>query len=390
MRRGAAAIVGAGESRIGKHPDSTSLGLMAEAATDALAQAGLGFDDIDGLITTPTRIDGWMMPCTVVASALGIQPDFFTTVDIAGASGTAMVHQAAMAVASGACHTVLCVAGQNLLSGLSRDGAVAAMASKGSAAHAELEQPLGPPIPGLYAMVAQRHMHDFGTTPEALAQVAVEARRHAGRNPNAHKSRPISVEDVLDAPRIATPFGRLDCSLVSDGAGAVIVTTPERARALSRRAAWLLGSGYAMGHPWVGDSADLSTTAATRSGASAFATAGLAATDMDFACLYDCFTITVLLELEDLGFCPKGEAGDFVLSGAIGSEGALPVNPHGGLLSAGHCGVPAGLFHVVEAARQILGHGGARQLDRTDHALVHGNGGIIGVHCTLVLGGEDS
>ena len=122
MRRGAAAIVGAGESRIGKHPDSTSLGLMAEAATDALAQAGLGFDDIDGLITTPTRIDGWMMPCTVVASALGIQPDFFTTVDIAGASGTAMVHQAAMAVASGACHTVLCVAGQNLLSGLSRDG----------------------------------------------------------------------------------------------------------------------------------------------------------------------------------------------------------------------------------------------------------------------------
>ncbi|CAN0590457.1 unnamed protein product, partial [Laminaria digitata] len=198
-------------------------------------------------------------------------------------------------------------------------------------------------------MVAKRHMHDFGTTPEQLASVAVEARRHAWRNPNAHKRRPITVEDVLEAPRIATPFGRLDCSLVSDGAGAFIVTTPERAHALTDRAAYLLGAGYAMGHPWVGDSDDLSTTAATRSGTSAFATAGLTPSQIDFACLYDCFTITVLLELEDLGFCEKGAAGAFVAAGETGAGGRLPVNPHGGLLSAGHSGVPAGIFHVVEA-----------------------------------------
>lgn len=386
--RGMAALVGAGESRIGKIPDRDTLGLIADAARAALADAGLGFDDIDGLITTPSRVEGWPMPCAVVSGALGLRPRYFSTVDVAGASGTAMIQQAAMAVATGAAEVVLCVAGQSFLSGMSRAGAVEAMATRGSAAHAELEQPLGPPIPALYALLAQRHMHEFGTTREDMAWVAVEARRNAGLNPNAHKRDPIALEDVLAAPMIATPLGRLDCSLVSDGAGAVIVTTPDRARRLAGPHAWLLGAGYGFGHAWVGDSADLTTTAATLSGSAAFAQAGLHPSQMDFACLYDCFTITVIAELEDLGFCPKGEGGAYVSSGAIAREGILPVNPHGGLMSAGHCGLPAGLFHVVEAVTQMRGKAGARQLDRRETAMVHGNGGIIGVHCSLILGSE--
>lgn len=386
--RGVAAIAGVGESRIGVVPERSSLELMADAARAALDNAGLTFADVDGLLTTPSRVEGWSMPCAVVAGALGLRPGYLATVDLAGASGTAMIHQAAMAVATGASTTVLCVAGQNLLSGMSRDGAVAAMASRGSAAHAELEQPLGPPIPALYALVAQRHMHEYGTTREQMARVAVEMRANAGRNPNAHMRAPITVEDVLAAPLIASPLGRLDCSLVSDGAGAAVVTTAERARDLRGRPVHLLGAGFGYGHAWVGDSESLATTAATRSGATAWRQARLGPADMDFACLYDCFTITVIAELEDLGFCPKGEGGAFVADGAIAPDGALPVNPHGGLLSAGHSGVPAGIFHVIEAARQIRREAGPRQLARSDAAMVHGNGGIIGVHCSLVLGGE--
>jgi acetyl-CoA acetyltransferase len=390
MMRAAAAIVGVGESRIGKIPDRDTMGLIADAAAAALENAGFTFDDVDGLLTTPSRVEGWPMPCTVVAGALGLKPDYFATVDIAGASGTAMIHQAAMAVATGACTTVLCVAGQSLLSGMSRSGAISAMATRGSAAHAEVEQPLGPPIPALYALVAQRHMYEYGTTRAQMGRVAVEARRSAGLNSNAHMREPISVEDVLQAPLIASPLGRLDCSLVSDGAGAVIVTTPERARDLKGRPAWLLGAGYGHGHAWAGDSESLTDTAAILSGRAAYANARLGPDDMDFACLYDCFTITVLAELEDLGFCAKGEGGAFVESGAIALDGRLPVNPHGGLLSAGHSGVPAGIFHVIEAARQIRGEAGGRQLPRSASAMVHGNGGIIGVHCSLVLGGAEA
>ncbi|WP_173932608.1 thiolase family protein [Chelativorans sp. Marseille-P2723] len=390
MMRAAAAIVGTGESRIGVVPDRTSMELIADAAAQALENAGLTFKDVDGLLTTPSRVEGWPMPCVVVADALGLKPSYFATVDVAGASGTSMIHQAAMAVATGACSTVLCVAGQSLLSGMSRGGAIASMATRGSAAHAELEQPLGPPIPALYALVAQRHMHEYGTTHEQMAQVAVEMRRNAGLNPNAHMREPITVEDVINAPMITSPLGRLDCSLVSDGAGAVIVTTPERARNLNGQPVWLLGAGYGLGHAWVGDSGSLTTTAAVASGADAYRGASISPSDIDFACLYDCFTITVIAELEDLGFCPKGEGGAFVESGGIARSGILPVNPHGGLLSAGHSGVPAGIFHVIEAARQIRQEGGDRQLERVSTALVHGNGGIIGVHCSLILGGADA
>lgn len=382
-----AAIVGVGESAIGRVPGRSALELMADATAGALASAGLPRDAIDGVISLPCATERWIMPAAMVARGLGIEPDYVSTVDVAGAGGAAMVDQAARVIATGGAEAILCVAGQPLLSGVSRDLAVARMAQ--SAAHIAAEVPAGVPVPGLYALLAARHMHLYGTTREQLAAVAVETRRHAGANPNAHFRKPIGVQDVLDAKPISSPFTMLDCAPVSDGAAALIVVSSARARQMKARAAYLLGSGYGLSHVYLTDADDPLATGARRSGAAAFKRAGMVPADMQLAQLYDCFTITVLLELEDLGFCPRGEAGAFVAGGGLARDGALPANTGGGLLSGGHPGLPAGLFPVVEAARQIMHEAGPRQLPKADLAMAHGNGGVVGMHCSLVLGSGD-
>ena len=389
MTRALCGIVGIGESAVGKVPDRSALQLQSDAAHAALADAGLSLADIDGLITTPVRVEPWNMPCGVVASYLGVRPSYLSTLDLAGASGAAMVHHAAMAIASGQCATVLCVAGQNLLSNRSRAHAVRQMAESG-AAHPQFEAPYGPLVASNYALIARRHMHEYGTTEEQMAEVAVTMRRHAALNPNAHKRDPISVGDVLNSPMITSPLKLLDCALVSDGAAAAIVTGAERARDLRHKPVCLLGQGYGLSHSYVGEYRNLATSGAVESGRKAFAMAGLERSDIDVAQLYDCFTITVVIELEDLGFCKKGEGGAFVQGGRIGLGGELPVTTHGGLLSGGHCGLGGGFFHVLEAVRQIRGSAGARQVENAKVALVHGNGGTIAIHCTLILGGEEA
>lgn len=378
-------IVGIGESAVGKVPDRSALQLQADATTAALMDAGLTIADIDGLITTPVRVEAWNMPCGVVASYLGIRPSYLLTVDLAGASGAAMIHHAAMAIAAGQCTTVLCVAGQNLLSNRSRSHAVKAMAESG-AAHPQFEVPYGPLVASNYALIARRHMHEYGTTEAQMAEVAVTMRKHASLNPNAHKRDLISVSDVLKSPLITSPLKILDCALVSDGAAAAIVTSAERARDLRQKPACLLGQGYGLRHSYIGETLNVTSSGAVDSGRKAFAMAGLKHSDIDVAELYDCFTITVIIELEDLGFCKKGEGGAFVQGGRIGLDGELPVTTHGGLLSAGHCGVGGGFFHVLEAVRQIRGSAGARQIENAETVLVHGNGGTIAIHCTLILG----
>ena len=380
-----AAIAGIGESRVGRVPDRSALQLQTDAAQAALNDAGLRMSDIDGLLTTPVRVEHWNMPCGVVAHHLGIRPSYLATVDLAGASGAAMIHQAAMAIAAGQCTTVLCVAGQNLLSHTTRSSAVKKMAEGGSA-HPQFEVPYGPLVPSLYALVAQRHMHEYGTTPEQLAQVAVTLRHHASLNPNAHKRELITIADVLKSKMIASPLHILDCAIVSDGAAAAIVTSAARARDLKKKPVHLLGQGYGLRHSHIGDT-QLTTTGAVDAGRDAFRTAGLKPSDMDFAQIYDCFTITVIVELEDLGFCRKGEGGHFVEGGRIGIGGALPVTTHGGLLSGGHPGLGGGFFHVIEAVRQLRGEADGRQVKDAEVALVHGNGGVISIHCTLILGG---
>lgn len=384
-----AAIVGIGESRLGVVPDRSALQLQSDAAAAALADAGLTMRDVDGLVTTPVRVANWGMPCGVVASHLGIRPAYLSTLDLAGASGCAMIHHAAMAIEGGQCNTVLCVAGQNLLSNRSRSAAIQSMAESGGA-HAQFEVPYGPLIPSLYALIAQRHMHEFGTTEDQMAAVAVTLRKHASLNPNAHMRDPITVETVLKSRMITSPLKLLDCALVSDGAACAIVTSAERARALRKPPVYLLGQGYGLSHSHVGEYPNFTHSGAASSGRAAFVTAGLTTKDIDVAKLYDCFSITVIVELEDLGFCPKGEGGRFVGDGHIALDGSLPVTTHGGLLSAGHPGLGGGFFHVLEAARQLRGDAGARQVKDAEIALVHGNGGAIAIHCTLILGGPNT
>lgn len=380
-----AAIAGIGESRLGQVPDRSALQLQTDAARAALADAGLTVKDVDGLLTTPLRVEHWTAPAAVAANHLGIRPSFLSTVDLAGASGAAMIHQAMLAVSSGQCSVALCVAGQNLLSHTSRARAVKSMAEAG-AAHPQFEVPYGPLVPSLYALVAHRHMHEYGTTPEQMAEVAVTMRHHASLNPNAHKTAPITVQDVLASRMIATPLHVLDCALVSDGAAAAVVVSAERVRDLRRPPVYLLGQGYGVRHSHIGEHRTLTVTGAEDSGRDAFRTAGVRPSDIDVAEIYDCFTITVIVELEALGFCPKGEGGRFVEDGHIRLGGTLPVTTHGGLLSAGHPGVGGGFFHVLEGVRQLRGEADARQVEDAEVALVHGNGGVISVHCTLILG----
>jgi acetyl-CoA acetyltransferase len=213
----------------------------------------------------------------------------------------------------------------------------------------------------------------------------VTIRRHASLNPNAHKREPITVDDVRKSRMITSPLHVLDCAPVSDGAAAAIVTSAARAHDLKRRPVHLLGQGYGLRHSHIGDT-ELTITGAVDSGRDAFRTAGLKPSDIDVAQIYDCFTITVIIELEDLGFCKKGEGGHFVAGGRIGLGGELPITTHGGLLSACHPGLGGGFFHVLEAVRQLRGDAGERQVKNAEVALVHGNGGVISIHCTLILG----
>jgi acetyl-CoA acetyltransferase len=380
-----AVISGIGESKVGRVPGRSALQLQTDAALAAAADAGISLHDIDGLMTTPLRVERWNMPAGVVAHQLGLKPNYLSTVDLAGASGVAMISQAVQAIEAGLCHTVLCVAGQNLLSHKSRADAVKSMAEGGSA-HPQFEVPYGPLVPSLYALIAQRHMHEFGTTSEQLAEVAVAIRHHAGLNPNAHKREPLTVNDVVSSRMITTPLHVLDCAIVSDGAAAVIVTRQDRARDHKSKPVYLLGQGFGLRHSHIGEHTDITTTGAVESGAAAFRSAGVKPADIDVAQIYDCFTITVIVELEDLGFCPKGEGGRFVEGGRIRLGGALPITTHGGLLSGGHPGLPGGFFHVVEAIRQVRGEAGERQVAGAELALAHGNGGVASVHATLIFG----
>jgi acetyl-CoA acetyltransferase len=380
-----AAIAGIGESQVGKVPGRSALQLQSDAVLAALADAGVTISEVDGLFTTPVRVEHWNMPAGVVAGFFGIRPNYLSTVDVAGASGCSMIDQAIAAVESGRCEVALCVAGQNLLSNRSRSQAVQSMAERGSG-HPQFEVPYGPLIPSLYALIAQRHMHEYGTTPEQLAQVAVTMRKHASLNPNAHKRELISVDDVMNSRMITSPLHVFDCAIVSDGAAAAVVMRADRARDLGRKPVYLLGSGYGLRHGYVGDAQCLTTSGAMDAGRTAFGKAGLAPKDINVAQIYDCFTITVIVELEDLGFCPKGEGGRFVEDGNIGLGGRLPVTTHGGLLSGGHPGLGGGFFHVLEAVRQLRGEAGERQVANAEVALAHGNGGVVSVHCTLILG----
>jgi acetyl-CoA acetyltransferase len=379
------AIVAAADSEVGVVPQYSATQLYVRAAKLALADAGLTKDDVDGLITCVSWAEPYLYHAEMIAEYMQIFPRYCITAPSGGGTTLAVMHHAASAIMTGICNTVLITMADSQVSGLSRDKAIEAMATAG---HPQFERPYGPPIPAYYALLARAHEHAYGTTEAQRAAVAVACRKHASLNPAAQMRKPITVDDVLGSRMIADPLHLLDCSLVSDGGAAIIMTSAERARDFIKKPVYMLGVGEGHSHEHISQARSLTTSAAKEAGERAYAMAGLTPHDIDVAELYDCFTPVVIIELEDLGFCRKGEGGPFVEGGRIELGGELPVNTHGGLLSHCHPGHPGSMFHITEAVKQLRGECGSRQVDGAKLALVHGQGGIMSTHCTMILGSE--
>ena len=374
--RGKAAIAGVAESQLGLvDPGLTPLDLIGQAAAAALADSGLALSDVDALYTASAY---YPMAGPITAEYLGIRPRTIGGTNVGGSSFVAHALHAARSIAAGEVEVALIT----YASTQSSDGGKLVSASK----HLSYEAAYRPRLPiSMYALAAARHMHEYGTTRKQLAEVAVAARRWAQLNPKAFKREPLTIEEVLSARTVSSPLTTLDCCLVTDGGGAVLLTSAERAKDLAKEPVYVLGGGEATWHSSISMMPDLTTTAAQESGRRAYETSGYGPGDMDVVELYDAFTINPILFLEDLGFCAKGEGGDFVDNGRIAPGGALPVNTNGGGLSYCHPGM-YGIFLLIEAVRQLRGEATDRQVVDAALALVNGNGGALASQVTAVLG----
>lgn len=372
-----AAIVGVGETKIGRVPGVTILGFELEAAAKAIQDAGLKKEDIDGLLAQPPNEKPVYGYSSVVAQRLGIKPTFMTDVNTMGASQTTMAILAAMAVDAGLCNHVLCTYGR---SSQSREWTPRGEQGGDAPDYSTPYGHLG--APANYAMAARRHMHEYGTTSRQFGAIAVAMRKHASLNPNAQMRTPITLEDHQNSRWIVEPFHLMDCCLQSDGGGAFIVTSARRAKQLKQRPVYIMGAGEHNPHSELYNADSLTTVGSKLSSERAYKMAGIGPKDIDVAEIYDCFTYTVLVTLEDYGFCKKGEGGSFVEGGHIELGGELPVNTHGGLLSQGHI---EGMLHILEAVRQLRGECGERQVPDAEVAIVSGQGGIFSTHNTLIL-----
>lgn len=384
--RGRTAVIGAGLSAVGRVPGRSPLALAADATRVALADAGIGKHEVDGVLACSAFASPFHRFSVALGEYIGIQPTFSNTLQVSGATAATLFNIAAAAIAGGLAETVLVVGGDSLLSGLSPDLALRSMSESRDQ---QYEMPFGIPVANTFAMTAHRHMKEFGTTAEQFARVAVIHREHARRTPGAQMTAPLTVDDVLGSGWVTTPYHKLDCSLISDGAAAFIVTTAERARAVAKaKPVYILGGGECYTHEHIFLMPTLTTTGAVRSSAKAYAMAGCTPAEIDVAGVYDCFTGTVIMMLEDLGFCPKGEGGGFVDDRQITYGGAIPCNTHGGLLSFAHSGMPGSLFHFHEVVQQLRGACGERQVPGAELGLVHSLGAGFATHATTILGTE--
>ena len=383
--RGKSAIVGVGQAGIGEAHGFTAMEILAQAATQAVADAGLTMQDIDGLATCSSAASMWALP---VAEYLGLRPQFIDSTMLGGSSFIAHLMPAMLALESGQCNAVLVCYGSTQKTGsFSRKGMTEAFKLVDPLPYEHPYSPMLPPT--AYALAASRHMYEFGTTREQLAEVAVAARRWAQLNPEAYMRDPLSIDDVLNARMISTPLTVRDCCLVTDGAGAFVLMRADRAKAQKQKPVYVLGNATAVWNRQISSMENLTVTSASESGQRAFAMAGLQPSDVDVVGLYDAFTINPLLFLEDLGFCKKGEAGAFVQNGGIAPGGRLPVNTNGGGLSCVHPGM-YGIFLVIEAVRQLRGECGERQVKDAKIALAHGNGGTLSSQSTALFGLEET
>jgi acetyl-CoA acetyltransferase len=377
---GRIAIVGIAESDSGRVPNRTELQLHAQALQRALEDSGLRKSEIDGVFSSS---DTLIEPTVMIGEYVQVFPRYTDTTSIGGASFEAHLNHAVAALRTGKCEVALITYASTELSSRGRTLGTGVWST--AIPEATYEAPYGNTLVGAYAMAARRHMHQYGTTAEQLAEIAVVTRRHAGLNPLAMYRKPITVQDVLDSRMIADPLHLLDCCVVSDGGGAVLVTTEERARDLKQMPVFVLGSSESHTHAHISQMPDLTVTAAAVTGPRAFAEAGVRPDQIDVAMIYDSFTITVLLLLEDLGFCKKGEGGVFVQDGRIALGGQLPINTDGGGLSANHPGM-RGIFLLIEATRQLRGQCGPRQVKDAKLAVAHGSGGLLSSQATTILG----
>jgi acetyl-CoA acetyltransferase len=373
------AVVGVGLSDCGRVPDKTAMALIGQASRRAIADAGLTKDDIDGF-----GGHGNLLPPVEVCEYLGLRPSWVDATNVGGSSWEVMARHAADAIAAGDIDVALLAYGSTARSDVKRRvRASAAVLNTGGAM--QYEAPFGATLIAKYAMAARRHMIEFGTTADQLAEVAVAAHEWAALNDNAFERDRITASDVAAAPMLADPFTSKHVCLRTDGGGAVVLATERVAKDCAKEPIWVLGAADATSHVSMSEWADFTTSAAALSGPRAFARAGVGPADIDVCQLYDSFTATVLLTLEDLGFCAKGDGGPFIESGALRPGGALPTNTDGGGLAACHPGM-RGMFLMVEAVRQLRGECGPRQVDGARLACVHAMGGFFSHSATMILG----
>lgn len=381
-----AAIVGVGETSVGRVEGRTARSLENEAIELALEDAGLTKDDVDGMLTFLRWDSGWETKAPILAERLGVSPVLPMTLTFGGSSSAALFFYAGLLVASGMAEVVVVSSADTQLSKGGRRRTMRELVH--GTADPQFELPYGVNNPAAYAQYASRRMHEYGTTREEMASVAVTMRRHAMRHPKAQMREPLTVEDVIASRPIVTPFNLFDCAVVSDGGWAFVITNADRARGLRQRPVFMLGAAEAHHANWISHLDTLSSTAAVDCAARALPMAGVSHEDVDVLFMADQFTICPIIEIEDLGFVPRGEAGPFIAGGGLDLSGALPTNTHGGLLSYCHPGKGQIFAHYVEAVLQLRGQADARQVPDAEVAYVHAAGGTMSAHVSMVLANE--
>jgi acetyl-CoA acetyltransferase len=375
-------ISGAGNTAFGRLPGRGPLDLMAAAADRALSDAGLRRSEIDGVLCGYATTQPHLMLATLFCERFALTPAYAHSIQLGGASGGAMLMLARELVSSGRCRNILVVAGENRLSGQSRDSAIQTLAQVGDA---DFEVPNGASVPAYYALLASRYLYETGLTEANLAEFAVLMRSHAAQHPDAHLRTSIDSNAVLASRPIATPLKLLDCCPISDGAMALVVSGEPRS---TPRIA-IVGCGQAYRHQHLTAIPDTTHYGARDAAQRAFAESRLMLSDIDYLAIYDSFTITLAILLEELGFASRGGCAERLRNGDFAATGVLPLNTHGGLLSFGHSGVAGGMAHAVEAYRQLAGRAGPRQIAGRTRALVHADGGVLSSHVSVILARED-
>lgn len=372
-----ASLTGVGVTSFGRQPGPDSVEWQITAATLALADAGVDPDAVDTVIAGYSTVASHLMPANLFAERFGIRPSVAFGMSSGGATGLAMLAQAARLVSTGAARHVLVVAGEDRASGQTREASTRVLAQVG---HAAYEVPLGGTVPAYYALLASRYLWTYGLEPEALASLPVQMRAHAARKLGAQFQKPISVEDVVTSRPVAEPLRLLDCCPVSDGGAAFVVS----AAPTGERSLGIAGTGQAHRHQHL-SAMEPGSTGAALAAQRALAEAEMTWEAVDVFGIYDSFSITVAMLLEELGLTPPGRAGAYARAGAFEVDGRYPMNTHGGLLSYGHCGVGGGMAHLAEVAAQLRHERGVSQVGGCEVGYVHADGGVLSAHVGVVL-----